>query len=130
MSDYPRIWPPEAEHEFQTFMAFDPAVRQWRSSFERQYGEQPRIDSGDYNYRQAYLAGAKPQAVPGDVVSHWPSVGKSANHPTAWKQHFMDQFGMDPDEIGRSGQATPEQQQVLQNQVRRSLIDDFLFQPR
>jgi hypothetical protein len=107
---------PEQEQQFQTFMAFDPSVRQWRNSFQNRYGEQPQIDGGDYDYRAAWQAGSRPQAVPGDTVPHWSSVGKAEDHPTMWKQHFMTQFGVDPDQVQ---QWTPEMQQFMQQQIGR-----------
>ena len=39
--------PPDQEKQFQTFMAFDPSVRQWRNSFQNRYGEPPQIEGGD-----------------------------------------------------------------------------------
>lgn len=109
--------PPGQEQQFQTFMAFDPSVRQWRNSFQNRYGEPPQIEGGDYDYRAAYAAGARPQVVPGDTVPHWSSVGKAADHPTMWKQEFMTQFGADPDTQGM--QFTPEMQQFLQAKIGR-----------
>jgi hypothetical protein len=107
-----RFWSPERENEFQVFMAFDPAVRDWRNSFSRRYGEQPQIDGGDYDYRAAYMGGVRPQRVPNDSVPHWSSIGKAANHPTAWKETFMQRFGVDPDAVAE-GQATPAMQDFM-----------------
>lgn len=110
--------PPAQEQQFQTFMAFDPSVRQWRNSFQNRYGEQPQIDGGDYDYRAAFASGARPQPVPGDTVPHWSSVGKSADHPTMWKQQFMTQFGVDPDMQAQQG-FSPEMQQFMQANIGR-----------
>lgn len=110
--------PPEQEQQFQTFMAFDPNVRQWRNSFQNRYGEPPQIEGGDYDYRAAYAAGSRPVPVPGDTVPHWSSVGKAADHPTMWKQDFMTQFGVDPDQQAQQG-FTPEMQQFMQAKIGR-----------
>jgi hypothetical protein len=113
--------PPQDEAAFQAFMGFNPQVREWRRGFTAQYGEPPQIDGGDYDYRAAYMAGVRPQAVPGDTVPHWSSVGKSADHPTMWKQEFMSRFGVDPDTPGL--QFTPEMQALVgQNIPRRGLF--------
>lgn len=114
-----RFWTPGHETEFQNFLAFDPGVRQWRNAFSRRYGEQPNTDpGGDYDYRQAYMAGARPQRVPNDPVPHWPSVGKSADHPTAWKETFMQRFGVDPDAVTED-MVTPEMQQFMRGVLGR-----------
>ena len=112
---------PQDEQQFQTFMAFDPSVRNWRNSFTNAFGEQPRIDGGNYDYRAAWQAGVRPEAVPGDTIPHWSSVGKSADHPTMWKQQFMTAFGIDPDEL-QANQVTPEVQQFMQGQIKRGLF--------
>ena len=112
--------PPEDERQFQTFMAFNPAVRAWRNSFANRFGEQPVIDGGNYDYRAAWKAGARPEPIPGDTVWHWSSVGKSADHPTMWKQQFMDQFGVDPDQVQ---QWTPDMQAFIARLIPRGLLD-------
>lgn len=116
MAQVPGLRAPE-EKEFQTFMAFDPSVRQWRNAFANRYGEQPQTEGGDYDYRAAWAAGSRPQAVPGDTVPHWSSVGKAANHPTMWKQDFMTTFGVDPDTPGL--QYTPQMQQFIQQRIQQ-----------
>jgi hypothetical protein len=108
--------PPEQENQFQTFMAFDPSVRAWRNGFANRYGEQPRIEDPSYDYRAAWQAGNRPQPVPNDTVWHWGSVGKAENHPTEWKQQFMTQFGVDPDQVS---QWTPDMQTFMQRQIGR-----------
>ena len=112
---------PAQEQQFQTFMAFDPSVRAWRNSFANRFGEQPIINGGDYDYRAAWQAGVRPEAVPGDTIPHWSSVGKSDDHPTMWKQQFMTQFGIDPDQLN-AAQVTPAIQQFMQGQIPRGLF--------
>lgn len=88
---------------------FDPDVRQWRSEFQQRFGEQPNIDDPQYNYRAAIAAGIRPERYAPDGNSyHWPSstqqpprmpqMLKSADHPTAWMEHYMQQNGVDPNE--------------------------------
>jgi len=66
------------------------------------------LSSDDYDYRGAYKAGIKEELSPFDNRIHWPSVSpegrmlKSPTHPTAWKEFFMRQYKVDPDELGLS----------------------------
>lgn len=113
-----RFWTPGHERDFQTYMAFDPGVRAWRNAFQTQYGEAPRIDDdSSFNYREAYLAGNGPKAHATDIVPHWSSAGKSADHPTEWKNRFMQQFGIDPDVVAPQ-HVTPQMQQFMTNELR------------
>lgn len=107
---YRRFWSPQHEHEFQTFMAFDPNVRAWRQGFQRQFGEQPSMDDPSFDYRLAYLSGNRPQPYQHDTMPHWDSRGKASNHPTAWMNDFMGRFGVDPNEPGN---VTLEQQEYI-----------------
>lgn len=110
-----RFWSPSLEQEFQTFMAFDPAVRQWRNAFHAKYGEPPNTDDGgDFDYRGAYLAGNRPQPVPHDTVPHWDSRGKAADHPTAWMNDFQQRFGVSPTEVDDRS-VTPEMQAFMRS---------------
>ncbi len=123
MADKPRnplsFWSPDHEQQFQTYMAFDPGVRAWRNGFQNRFGEQPRIDGDNtFNYREAYLAGNGPEPYAHDTVPHWKSTGKSKDHPTAWMETFMQQFGVDPNDIP-AGSWTPEMQQFMQGQIGR-----------
>jgi len=113
-----QFWTPQNEAEFNAFMAFDPGVRQWRNAFTRRYGEAPQIEGGDFDYRQAYIAGNRPRPVPGDSVPHWDSRGKAGDHPTAWKEQFMQRFGVDPDTVTNE-QVTPEMQQFIRGVLPR-----------
>ncbi|WP_299109809.1 hypothetical protein [uncultured Bradyrhizobium sp.] len=110
------FWSPDHENQFQTYMAFDPGVRQWRNAFSNTYGEPPQIDGGNFNYREAYLAGNGPKANAHDVVPHWSSTGKSKDHPTAWKETFVQTFGVDPDDL-QPEQWTPLMQQFMQREI-------------
>ena len=64
------------------------------------------LQGSDYNYREAWKAGIKETISPHDKKPHWPSstpegkMLKSPTHPTAWKEFFMRQYNIDPDELG------------------------------
>jgi hypothetical protein len=86
----------------------------WFGEFVKQYGEEPDLrpmsndaaQGPNYDYRKAWEAGIRPQPDPyDDNRQHWPSsmqsgeMLKSENHPTAWKEHFMQQYGANPDSL-------------------------------
>jgi hypothetical protein len=115
-----RFWTPKHEGDFQTYMAFDPGVRHWRNAFVNAAGGPPDIDNDPtFNYREAFLAGNGPRGYAHDIVPHWSSTGKSENHPTAWKETFMQTFGTDPDDL-KSEQWTPQMQDFMRTQINRS----------
>lgn len=64
------------------------------------------LSNPDYDYRGAFLSGVKEVIDPRDNKPHWPSstpegkMLKDPTHPTAWKEFFMRQYGIDPDEMG------------------------------
>lgn len=64
------------------------------------------LSSGDYDYRGAYKGKVSEEISPFDNRIHWPSVSpdgkllKSPQHPTTWKEFFMRQYKVDPDELG------------------------------
>jgi hypothetical protein len=118
LRSFSRFWTPQHEGDFQTYMAFDPGVRQWRNAFSNMYGEQPNIEDPGFNYREAFLAGNGPKPNAHDVVPHWSSTGKAANHPTAWKNDFMQLFGADPDDL-KPEQWTPQMQAFMRTQINR-----------
>jgi hypothetical protein len=80
----------------------------WYQEFKGHYGEAPNISpSSNYDYRGAWKAGITPVRDPYDQNRyHWPSrtpdgrMLKSADHPTAWKEHFMGKTGVNPDALG------------------------------
>jgi hypothetical protein len=61
---------------------------------------------GDYDYRAAWKNGITESISPHDGLPHWPSRAqngaylKSPQHPTAWKEFFMQQHQADPDSLG------------------------------
>jgi hypothetical protein len=115
-------WNAEQEQQYQTTMAFDPAIRNWRNKFETQYGEPPQRVDPQFDYREAVSAGNKPTAIPSDVVPHWDSRGKAPDHPTEWMNDFLGQFGADPTALA-PGQWTPEMQDFMSKQLKSEMLD-------
>lgn len=79
----------------------------WFKEFVKEYGEEPDLNTSDYDYRKAWLMGITPERDPYDKNRyHWASststgeMLKSADHPTAWKEYFMRDYGFNPDELG------------------------------
>lgn len=80
----------------------------WFSEFRQQYGEAPDLSrNANYDYRAAWAAGIRPERDPYDGNRfHWPSalpngeMLKAPDHPTAWKEHFMQATGRNPDAVG------------------------------
>ena len=78
----------------------------WFKEFVNEYGEEPDLNSKDYDYRAAWRAGIIPERDPYDKNRfHWPSslpsgeMLKSSSHPTAWKEYFMRVTGINPDSL-------------------------------
>jgi hypothetical protein len=86
----------------------------WFNEFVKQYGEEPDLrpmsndqaQGPNYDYRKAWAAGIRPERDPYDQNRfHWSSstgsgdMLKADNHPTAWKEYFMRQHGMNPDSL-------------------------------
>jgi hypothetical protein len=100
------------EAEFQKWMTTDPNVKAWREEFISEYGEEPKIEGANYDYRGAWKAGLKPEPTyepeTKKTLHHWGSKGlegidlKSQDHPTRWKSDYMEAFGVNPDESGIS----------------------------
>jgi hypothetical protein len=88
----------------------------WFKEFKAQYKEEPDLNTKDYDYRAAWKAGISPERDPYDKNRyHWPSslptgkMLKSADHPTAWKEYFMRDTGVNPDALGLK---TPEEANI------------------
>ncbi len=93
----------QEEQQFQNWIR----STEWYKEFVKEFGEQPDLNIPEYDYRAAWKAGIQPERDPYDKNRyHWPSTTsqgqslKSASHPTAWKEGFMQQTGMNPDAIG------------------------------
>ena len=131
----PPGWTPGLEGSFMSDMQFAPGWRDWRRGFIDTMGGEPNLSpGGDYDYRRAWMHGAAPQIDPasgqwhgGSQVDAAPYANpiqlKSENHPTAWKQQFMDRFGQNPDLVGPS--ATPEMGDYF-----GTILQDFLLRQK
>jgi hypothetical protein len=67
--------------------AFQRGIRAtpWFSEFKKKYGEEPDLDTRDYDYRAAWKAGTRPTVRdPGDGLLHWDSRFKGDNHPNRY----------------------------------------------
>lgn len=92
------------EQDFQTGIK----KTEWFKEYVKEYGEEPDLNTKDYDYRSAWKAGVRPQRDPYDKNRyHWsssnPETGemlKSKEHPTAWKEEYMKRTGKNPDEAG------------------------------
>jgi len=99
-------WSAKDEKAFQK----DIKATEWFKQFKKQYGEDPDLNSPDYNYRAAWKAGVKPELYKFDNSYHWPSVSpqgqslKAVSHPTAWMEDYMAITGRDPHEAGTMSQ--------------------------
>jgi hypothetical protein len=98
----------EREKQFQGWIR----GTDWFKEFVNQYGEEPDLDTKDYDYRAAWGAGIQPERDPYDNNRfHWPSslpdgrMLKAQDHPTAWKELFMQKSGQNPDALGIKSQA-------------------------
>jgi hypothetical protein len=103
--------PPVQEQQFQRDMIFAPGWRDWRRDFMRNVGGPPNTDpGGDYNYRLAWASGTDPGFHEPSNSYHGlstaempppfaPAPLKAGDHPTAWKEGFMNAFGFDPDTV-------------------------------
>ena len=96
----PRLAAQGEEMRFQRGIRATP----WFSEFVKQYGEEPDLStSADYDYRQAWKMGIRPERDPYDSNRfHWASstpdgtMLKSKTHPTAWKEEYMRATGNNP----------------------------------
>jgi len=92
----------DEERKFQEGIRKTP----WFAEFKREYGEEPDLNTPEYDYRAAWKADIRPQRDKHDGGRyHWASslpggkMLKSENHPTAWKEMYMRQTGRNPDEM-------------------------------
>lgn len=120
---------PIEEKKFQEWMNTNPRVLQWKKEFVDEYGEQPRIDNADYDYRKAWKNGIVPTRDEYDNNKlHWSSsttsgeLLKSKEHKTLWKEFFMRETGKNPDALGIKKE---EAEKILKNKRNnRSLMKD------
>jgi len=125
MAEMTKLSPAE-EQKFQEWIR----ETEWYKEFVRDYGEEPDLNTKDYDYRKAWKAGIVPQRDPYDNNRfHWDSTTptgemlKSEDHPTAWKQYFLEETGKNPDEIGIKSKEQAEK--VLKKRLdKRPLLKD------
>ncbi len=92
---------PQEEQQFQTWVK----GTQWFKEFKPKYGEDPNLDSPEYDLRAAWKAGVIPELNQADKTYHWADATpdgkmlKSVYHPTAWMGPFMQQFHVNPDDL-------------------------------
>lgn len=79
----------------------------WFKEFVKEYKEEPDLNTSDYDYRKAWMMGITPERDPYDKDRfHWASstntgeMLKAPDHPTAWKEFFMRDYGYNPDAFG------------------------------
>jgi hypothetical protein len=66
------------EQQFQEGIRETP----WYKEFVAKYGEAPNLQDPNYNYREAWDAGVRPNVRdPNDQMLHWSSQFKGPNHP-------------------------------------------------
>ena len=88
---------PAKEKEFQSWIRKQP----WFDEFKKDRGEEPDLDTKDFDYRGAWKDGETPTRSKVDNKLHWGSKFKSTSHPTKWKDMFMKASGgIDPDDVG------------------------------
>jgi len=95
--------PKNEEQQFQNWIR----STDWFKEYVKEFNEEPDLNIQEYDYRAAWKAGITPQRDPYDKNRyHWPSSDpsgkmlKSQDHPTAWKEFFMRDTGMNPDALG------------------------------
>jgi hypothetical protein len=84
----------------------------WYKEFVQEYREEPDLDIEEYDYRAAWKAGVQPVRDEYDKNRfHWPSVDpksgkplKSKDHPTMWKEEYLQLTGKNPDAVGATKQ--------------------------
>lgn len=109
-------WNPQEEQAFQEGVRQTP----WYAEFKQRFGEEPDLDTKDYNYRAAWASGARPSYYEPDKSHHWPSESpqgmslKAKDHPTGWMEDYMQLTGgADPSEPVPLNQAQISKMQSL-----------------
>lgn len=105
---------PEEEERFRHWLSSTQWFKDIHEKVKAHEGDIPAAvlladmtgDKSDYDYRGAWMSGIEAKTYQHDGQMHWPSrtpdgrMLKSPNHPTAWMEFFMQQHGIDPNEIG------------------------------
>jgi len=101
--DYPNTYGLLSENSFQKGIRSS----QWFKEYVNEYGEEPDLNTTDYDYRKAWAAGIRPERDPYDNNRlHWGSalpdgtMLKSPSHKNEWKEYYMRITGQNPDAVG------------------------------
>ena len=91
---------PKEEERFQKEIKSSP----WYLQYKTKYKEEPNLTDPNYDYREAWKQGVKPEINPTDNMYHWSdragnTMLKSIYHDAAWAQPFMDQYKINPDNL-------------------------------
>jgi len=82
------------EADFQSGIRETP----WFSEYRKKYGEEPNLNTPDYDYRSAWTAGARPTVRdPNDQLLHWPSEFKGDSHPNRYVEGVDTKTGRPDD---------------------------------
>jgi len=92
---------PDEEQKFQQFILNHP----WYSEFKEEFGQEPQIDGGDYDYRGAWEARGEEMFAKNPMDRKWHGYSKTPGgswlkapeHTTRWKEDFYQMFREDPD---------------------------------
>jgi hypothetical protein len=114
------------EDKFQAWIKATP----WYGEFKQKYGEEPDLNTPDYNYRAAWKAGVTPVVNKHDNMYHWPSslpsgeMLKGDEHPTAWMEYFMRKTGgVDPEAVSRP--PSPDEMKFFEQNPKVAGYADF-----
>jgi hypothetical protein len=136
----PTVLKPEEEKQFQTWFKNTKLFKSFKEDVAKENNIsvdkvndsrllEMVLESGDYDYRGAFKSKITEEVSPYDNRVHWPSVDKqgrflkSPQHPTTWKEFFMRQNKIDPDELGLS---TIEQAKEWQ---KSQMVEDIMSNP-
>lgn len=115
----PTQLPPDREGEFRRWLVGTDWFKEIKDQIAEENNLNPAeiedqralemiLDDADYDYRGAWLSNPEMSRDQYDNRIHWASrtpsgkMLKSPQHPTAWKEFFMSETGMNPDEFGFS----------------------------
>lgn len=129
---------PEQDAYVRQQWAFNPDIREWKKAAAQRWNVPQEHfanlpQGGDFDYNAAILNGVTPKAYEQDGgFPHWASEAqtmtgrtyelKSPDHPTLWKAQFMQQFGVNPDEIDYASASQDQQQAMMDAYQRQGLL--------
>jgi hypothetical protein len=108
---------PDPEQDFQRGIRQTP----WYSEFKQRHGEEPDLNTPDYDYRRAWAAGVRPvQRDENDGQLHWDSRFKGEAHPNRFVDG-VDTVTGQPIDGPQGAQGAFE---AFANRTRRSVMPD------